>query len=71
MEDAWPAEDVAAAGYLGGGGRKQTDGTAGGLGAAGAQAHLFNQVPVHQQVRVRLVPPNIQRCCQRNEISAE
>ncbi len=70
MEDAGPAEDVTTAGYLGGGGRKQTDGTAGGLGAAGAQAHLFNQVPVHQQVGVRLVPPVFRRCCQRNDISA-
>ncbi len=70
MEDAGPAEDVTAAGYLGGGGRKETDGTAGRLGAAGAQAHLLNQVPVHQQVRVRLVPPVFHRCCQRNEFSA-
>ena len=61
MQDAGPAEDVATPRYLGRSGREQADGTASGLGAAGAQPHLLNQSPVNQQVGVVLVAAVVAR----------
>ena len=62
VQDAGPAEHVAAPGRLGRPRRVEAD-RAGGHGVVGLEAHLLHEVPVHDRVRVaqvdRVVAPGL------------